>query len=127
MASYQVIKFYLVFLLVRNYQNFKLIIILGSNPQINWQNGQPTGTKWATACDFKGNDLTNKEVDGPHCAQTCASTFGCTHFTWTNYKSFTCWMKKGSISQSNAVYTGDQLILCGIIPSILEFYLIYLD
>ena len=97
------------------------------NTQINWQNGQPTGTTWAMACDFKGNDLTNKEVDGPDCAQTCASTFGCTHFTWTNYKSFTCWMKKGSISQSNAVYTGDQLILCGIIPSILQYNFILIN
>ncbi len=61
-----------------------LILILSIsiiNAQINWQNGQPTGTKWAMACDFKGSDLTNKRIAASNCAQTCASTSGCTHFS----------------------------------------------
>ena len=83
------------------------------NAQINWQNGQPTGTTWALACDFQNNDLSNKQVDGPDCAQACASTSGCTHFTWTSYNGGTCWMKSGSISKSNALSTGDQSMVCG--------------
>ena len=94
-----------------------LILILSIsiiNAQINWQNGQPTGTKWAMACDFIGSDLTNKRIAASNCAQTCASTSGCTHFTWTSYNGGTCWMKSGSISKSNALSTGDQSMVCGI-------------
>ena len=86
------------------------------NAQIHWQNGQPTGTKWAMACDFKSSDLSNNIIAASNCASTCASTSGCTHFTWTSYNGGTCWLKKGSISQSNAVFTGDQSMVCGIIP-----------
>ena len=88
------------------------------NAQIHWQNGQPTGTKWAMACDFKGNDLTNRRIAGANCASTCASTSGCTHFTWTTYNGGTCWMKSGSVSQSDAFYNGNTDMICGIIPSI---------
>ena len=66
------------------------------------------------ACDFKGNDLSNQKGSSSNCAQTCASTSGCTHFTWTSYNGGTCWMKSGSISKSNAVFTGDQSMVCGI-------------
>jgi len=68
------------------------------------------------ACDFKGSDLTNKIIAASDCSSACASTSGCTHFTWTSYNGGTCWMKSGGISQSNAVFTGDQSIICGIIP-----------
>jgi hypothetical protein len=44
----------------------------------------------------------------------CADTTGCTHFTWTTYKSDTCWMKKGSTSKNNAVSTNDQSMVCGV-------------
>ncbi len=85
-----------------------------SNPQINWQSDQSTGITWAMACDFKGNDLSNQKSTSSNCANTCASTSGCSHFTWTSYNGGTCWMKSGSISQSNAVFTGDQSMVCGI-------------
>jgi len=77
------------------------------------------------ACDFKGNDLSNQKGSSSNCAQTCASTSGCTHFTWTSYNGGTCWMKSGGISQSNAVFTGDQSIICGIIPGDLFYLLKY--
>jgi hypothetical protein len=102
---------------------FALSILIVSG-QINWQSGQPTGTNWALACDFKNNDLSNKQVAGPDCAQTCASTSGCTHFTWTSYNGGTCWMKSGSISKSNALSTGDQSMVCGIYSG--EFILKYI-
>jgi hypothetical protein len=73
------------------------------------------------ACDFKGNDLSNQKSTSSNCAQTCASTSGCTHFTWTTYNGGTCWMKSGSISQSNAISTGDQSMVCGTYSS--EFIL----
>ena len=97
------------------------------NAQINWQNGQPTGTKWAMACDFKGNDLTNRRIAGANCASTCASTSGCTHFTWTTYNGGTCWMKSGSVSQSDALYTGDQSMACGIIPGYKILFSIFIS
>jgi len=102
-----------------NLELFYLTFILSIsiiNAQINWQNGQPTGTSWAMACDFKGSDITNKIIAASDCSSACASTFGCTHFTWTSYNGGTCWMKSGGISQSDAVYTGDQSMVCGILP-----------
>lgn len=88
----------------------------GSSSQLNWQAGQPTGTVWALGCDFQRSDLTNRKVSGSNCASTCKSTFGCTHFTWTTYNGGTCWMKYGSVSRSDAFSTGDQTMVCGIIP-----------
>ncbi len=98
-----------------NFNIFKLfsiiiLIIPSLNAQINWQPGG-----WALACDFKGNDLTNAKTSGAECGARCASTQGCTHFTWTSYNDGTCWMKSGQVSQSNAVYTGDTSMTCGII------------
>jgi hypothetical protein len=101
-----------------NLELFYLTFILSIsiiNAQINWQNGQPTGTSWAMACDFKGSDITNKIIASSDCSSACASTFGCTHFTWTSYNGGTCWMKSGGISQSDAVLTGDQSMVCGIL------------
>jgi len=83
-----------------NLKLFYLTFILSIsiiNAQINWQNGQPTGTSWAMACDFKGSDLTNKRIAGADCSSACASTFGCTHFTWTSYNGGICWMKSGIV------------------------------
>jgi hypothetical protein len=75
-------------------------------------------------CDFKGSDLSNQKGSASSCAQTCASSSGCTHFTWTSYNGGTCWMKSGSVSKSNAFYTGDQSMVCGIAPSNLKFIIL---
>ena len=37
------------------------------------------------------------------------------HFTWTAYNDGTCYMKSGKVNQSDAVYTGDTSMTCGII------------
>ena len=87
------------------------------NGQINWQSGSPTGTQWAFACDFKNSDLSNKQAASSNCAQTCVNTQGCTHFTWSSYNNGTCWMKSGNVSQSNAVYNGNNSMICGILSS----------
>ena len=79
--------------------------------QIQWQSGG-----WAFACDFKNSDLKNAKTSGSQCGPTCVSTSGCTHFTWTSYQGGTCWMKNGAVSQSNAIYTGDNSAVCGIVP-----------
>lgn len=98
------------------FANLILISISMANA-INWQSGQPSGTVWSLACDFSNNDLSNKQLPGENCAQTCANTAGCTHFTWTTYNGGTCWMKQGSVSQSNAFSTNDNSMVCGIISS----------
>ena len=96
------------------------------NGQINWQSGSPTGTQWAFACDFTNNDLSNKQVASSNCAQTCANTQGCTHFAWSSYNGGTCWMKSGSVSKSNAIYNGNNAMICGIVSSkILILFKIY--
>ena len=80
--------------------------------QIDWQPGD-----WAFACDFHGGDLTNAQIKGEDCGGTCASTSDCTHFTWTTFNGGTCWMKSGSVSKSDAFFTGDNSMVCGIISS----------
>ena len=80
--------------------------------QIDWQPGD-----WAFACDFHGGDLTNAQIKGEDCGGRCAATSGCTHFTWTTFNGGTCWMKSGSVSRSDAFFTGDNSMVCGIISS----------
>ena len=61
---------------------FGLIILISEqvSGQISWQAGN-----WAFNCDFPGGDLSNAQIPGDQCGSRCASTSGCTHFTWTNY------------------------------------------
>ena len=98
-----------------------LIYISIVKAQINWQSGQPAGTVWSSACDFTGSDLSNQQVASSSCAQTCVNTQRCTHFSWTSYNGGTCWMKSGSVSKSNAIYNGNNAMICGIIPSNVNF------
>ena len=81
---------------------------------MSWNNGDD-GT-WAMGCDFDGNDLSNVGSKGEECSGKCKSTSGCTHFTWTDYNGGTCWMKKGSISHSNAKDSAEGNV-CGILKS----------
>ncbi|CAF1003860.1 unnamed protein product [Adineta steineri] len=77
---------------------------------INWN-----GNNWAHNCDFKENDLSNVQVRAEQCGGKCAATPGCTHFTWTNYNDGTCWMKKGSVSKTDAILTEDRSMVCGVL------------
>lgn len=69
----------------------------------------------ANWCAFSGNDLTNALTKALDCPDRCASTQDCTHFTWTDYNSGTCWMKKNKVFQSDAFIKLDQNAVCGII------------
>ena len=79
---------------------------------VTWQPGD-----WAFARDFRGGDLTNAKIRGEDCSGRCASTAGCTHFTWTTYNGGTCWMKSGSVSKSDAISTSDMAMVCGVVSS----------
>jgi len=73
------------------------------------------GNNWALWCDFTGNDLSNALTKPEDCGGRCASTSGCTHFTWTNYNGGTCWMKKNPASKSDAIPKYDSNAVCGVI------------
>ena len=77
--------------------------------QINWQIGN-----WALACDFKENNLNSVKVRGEECGGICYQNSQCTHFVWSTYNGGTCWLKSGSVSKSDAIYTGDFSMSCGI-------------
>ncbi|KAJ3120057.1 hypothetical protein HK098_004901 [Nowakowskiella sp. JEL0407] len=68
---------------------------------------------YAFACDWKGNDLTNQRTSSDKCGGLCASTSGCTHFTWTTLNGGTCWMKSGPVSSEEAISTSDPNMVCG--------------
>ena len=59
--------------------------------------------------------MTNVRMNGETCGPTCSRTAGCTHFAWSKYQDGTCWMKKGSISKTNAKRIQGSDLVCGII------------
>lgn len=89
-----------------------VLIVITFTHAIDWN-----GNNWALNCDFSGNDLTNVQCRGEDCGGRCASTPGCTHFTWTNYNGGTCWMKKNGASKNDAFPKYDSGAVCGVISS----------
>lgn len=81
-----------------------------THPRIRW-NERNT----AQSCAFDGNDLTNALSKSEDCRDLCASTEGCTHFTWTDFNSGTCWMKGNTVTKSDALHKTDQNAHCGIV------------
>jgi len=86
-----------------------ILMLTSSISGINWN-----GNNWALNCDFPGNNLKNVAVRGEDCGGRCATTSGCTHFTWTDYNGGTCWMKKNSVSKKKAVAKYDHNAVCGV-------------
>lgn len=68
-----------------------------------------------TSCDFVNNDLFNARTSKDECFQKCNQTSGCTHFTWSNWNSGTCWMKKGYVEKDDAFANADVDMICGIV------------
>jgi hypothetical protein len=83
--------------------------------QITWQLGRFGYT--ASACDFKGNDFKNFLISSTNCGQKCSNTVNCTHYVWSTWNSGTCWLKSSNvtITQSDALYTNDFTMVCGIL------------
>ncbi|RNA25669.1 fibroblast growth factor receptor-like [Brachionus plicatilis] len=73
---------------------------------------------WAHACDFEGENIKFESLKGEECGGRCAQTASCTHFTWTSFNGGTCWMKsKNGIAKSDAFYTYDKSMVCGVVRS----------
>ncbi len=81
---------------------------------ISWNKGDDG--PWSFGCDFFGNDLSNVESRGQDCSGKCKQTSGCSHYAWNGHKGGTCWMKQGSISQSNAIQASQDSV-CGILDN----------
>ncbi|CAF3881220.1 unnamed protein product [Rotaria sp. Silwood1] len=89
------------------------VFILGCiRCDINWNENNS-----ALACDFLGDDLSDVRIESELCRGQCAQTSGCTHYTWTIYSDGTCWMKSGPVSKSDAIYTNDTSMVCGIMDN----------
>ena len=86
------------------------------NAQVIWQ---------SNGCDFAKNDLSNVQSTLLSCGPNCIATTGCTHFSWTSYNGGTCWMKYGSLSQTDATLVKDQTAACGIVKGILCFLFMF--
>ena len=84
--------------------------------QVIWRKGAG-GVEWAFACDFDNHDMGSARIPGEQCGEKCISTSGCSHFAWTNYEGGTCWMKTGGADKVDAQFTGNQQMICGIVPS----------
>ncbi|CAF0839181.1 unnamed protein product [Adineta steineri] len=70
-----------------------------------------------TSCDFVNNDFFNARTSKDDCQSKCNTTEGCTHFTWTNWNSGTCWMKKGIVEKDDAFSTTDPDMICGVMQN----------
>ncbi|CAF2065357.1 unnamed protein product [Rotaria magnacalcarata] len=73
-----------------------------------------TKNNTAKSCGFHGNDLSSVQIPKELCLKKCEETFECTHFTWTEHYSGTCWMKKGLVSKNDAFQTNDSTTMCGL-------------
>jgi len=71
---------------------------------------------WAENCDFKANDLSNKQIKGEQCGPECERTTGCTHFTWTKFNGGTCWMKTNPASRNQAISIKEYSV-CGVMKA----------
>jgi hypothetical protein len=82
--------------------------VCGVNPII-WNSNNV-----AVACNFDHDGLTNTKTAKKDCATKCRATTGCTHYAWDTTDLGTCWMFTGTVSYSDAYYTGDLDSVCGI-------------
>ncbi len=67
---------------------------------------------WTVECEFPGNNIKPVVSLAELCGQICFDTAGCTHFSWSSYRSI-CWLKSGEVSRENAV--PKQGSKCGIV------------
>lgn len=87
-----------------------LMTTIFTSVQIDWN-----ANNTASYCAFSGNDLKNVLTKPDECADRCASTTDCTHYTWTDFNSGTCWMKTNRVSKNEAFVKLDQNAVCGIV------------
>jgi hypothetical protein len=69
---------------------------------------------WAHNCDFQGKDFNKYYVPKTKCSEECKNHPKCSHFTWTNYRNGTCWMKEGKILKNKALSVNMDTV-CGIV------------
>lgn len=87
-----------------------LTTTFSSIQQIDWNANN--SARW---CAFSGNDLSSALTKSEDCHELCASTNDCTHYTWTDYNSGTCFMKSSKVEKRDAFHKLDQNALCGIV------------
>ncbi|KAJ3241937.1 hypothetical protein HDU78_001644 [Chytriomyces hyalinus] len=76
-----------------------------------------TDCQWAQNCDFKNGDITSVQAEASSCTWRCKAISGCTHFAWTNANGGTCWMKTGSVTNSNAIVNTASGSMCGFLTT----------
>jgi len=84
--------------------------------RFDWQDGNSGALSWSNNCDWNGGDFKNVPSTGEQCGGICITTGGCTHFTWTNFKSGTCWLKQGTVSLDQAKYASGTST-CGMLKA----------
>ena len=72
---------------------------------------------WALGCDFRGNGLSSEPSKMKECRRLCKATSGCTHYVWTDDEDGICWMKSGKVSKLDAIYTGYDGMMCGVVET----------
>ncbi len=73
----------------------------------DFQDGDNGKVKWASGCDFYGNDIANIPGPGETCGLNCVNNPSCTHFTWFNNY---CYLKR---FPNSPIATGLNGAVCG--------------
>ena len=72
---------------------------------------------WALGCDFLGNGLSSEPSKMKECRRLCKAASGCTHYVLTDDEDGICWMKSGKVSKLDAIYTGYDGMMCGVVET----------
>ena len=98
------------------------LVLCDQNNAIHWMSNKElkeidwnvqSRHNWALSCDFIGNDLANIHMKQDLCPSICKKTKDCSHNYWNNFEGGTCWLKKGIITEQDAIYTNNILEFCG--------------
>lgn len=92
-----------------------IAMVICSNAQaIHW-NDEAT-VSWAHGCDFQGNDIRREATPAHLCGPACENFASCTHFTWSEFNSGTCWLKSSStVTKADAFVSNQANVVCGIV------------
>lgn len=93
---------------------------LVSGATLDWHS--ETNIRWANNCDFNGGDIPAEQCEvWQDCGTKCVARRFCTHFTWTNYRGGTCWLKRGEVDEYKAKLKIDSNSVCGfLVPHIIR-------
>lgn len=90
--------------------NFNEALCYASRQELKWIDNVAFG------CNFTTNEnLKTIKTSQDDCQKNCISTYGCSHFVWSDNQGGTCSMKKNAVSAHSVIASSAQNSFCGIV------------